>query len=462
MRIVQILNLSLSAASQLCLLFGGISVFCFGLLQQSPATLMAFFFFGTVGYLAARHGDGIDTRLFLLVYGFSVFTSIIIFYIYSARYGLPYIGGGSDDLAFDNFAGIVARNLWYYDASEIGLLIDFTGHNSKGYIYLVSLLVRFGDVFGGYNTMISRLFNCSLLALAAVLTRSIAKQIDLNPRQALMSSLWVGLFPMMVFVAGHTFRDILIAILLLLALKAALTISTRRDYFMPALCTIAFVPLATAVAELRFLYIFPLTAMLALAWLSRLWQQERLRPTSMIVLVIAALIVVRMLINTDLSIVTIGFETLEVYSDGLIEGTDRSIEGGLSGVLFSLPAPWQFFARLAYALVTPLPIYYPDIEWNILGLGAIAQLFFAIFVIYGIKMIYRDIKLWPLLCGFLIIFFSYTMGSFIYRQITAWLPFAALLGVIGYEGYRHHRKAVFVICTVTIGLVGFMYIYLKM
>jgi hypothetical protein len=459
---IQRFNMSVYVASHLSLLFGSISLFIFSLIWQSLSTFLAFVLFGLTSYLYIRRGGGLPSSLFLLVYGLSVFASVILFFIYTSRYGSPYIGGGSDDLAFDNFAEIVSKNLWYFDPEAIGSLIDYPWHNSKGYIYLVSLLVRFGNIFGDYNTMIPRLFNCCLLGLAAVLTRNIANQIGLNPRQALTTALWVGLFPMMVFVAIHTFRDILMAILLLLALKASLTISTRRDYYVPFISSLSFFPLAFLTIQLRYLYIIPLLAMLFTAWLSRLWPQEKLSSSGIFILMIVALIVSQIIFKADLSFVLSTYEYIEVYAEGLKDGTERGgVEEGLAVRLFSLPTLLQYFARFFYALLTPLPIYYPNIEWNLLGLGSIAQFFFATFVILGIKLTYRDIRLWPLLSGFIIIFLSYAMGSFVFRQITAWFPFAVILGVIGYERYRHHRKPIFAVCILAMGSAGFMYIFLK-
>ncbi len=442
-------------------IFSGTSILVICFVLKTLSIYIIYILFGILGYLISRSRERVSTQLFLIVYGFAVFASVILFFIYFERYDSPYIGGGSDDLSFDEFAKIVAKNLWYYNAEEIGSLIDFSSHNSKGYIYLVSLLVRLGDLIGEYNTMISRLFNCFLLGQTAILTRSIAAQIGLNPRQALTAALWVGLFPMMVFVAIHTFRDIPMAFLLLLGLKATLRISTRRDYIVPLLCTLAFILVTLAVIELRFLYVIPCSAMIVAAWLSRLFPRTVLRTSYIFALLTAFIFLMQLTLNSDILFFINTLEYVDGYTEGLKEGGERGAIDGGAVMLFSLPFPWQYLARILYAIVTPIPIYYQQIEWNILGLGSIMQFYYSFFVLLGIKLIYRDMKLWPLLFGFAIIFLSYAMGSFVFRHITAWFPFAVLLGVIGYERYRHHRKLVFAVSTLAIGLAGFMYIFLK-
>jgi hypothetical protein len=123
---------------------------------------------------------------------------------------------------------------------------------------------------------------------------------------------------------------------------------------------------------------------------------------------------------------------MEGYSNVLADGVNSN-DGGLSIWLFNLPQPLQTLARLAYAALTPIPRIYNDMEWTVLGLGAAVQFVFFPFALIGIIWQYRNPKMTPILVGSLIIFYGYVMGTFTFRHISQWFPFAALFGVVGYQ-----------------------------
>lgn len=452
-------TLSLKAVSIVVFCLATLVITMFALSQGSLSTLMAYLIFGLFGFAFARVAGKAGVPLFRLVFGISVLSAVVLYLIYSSRYGLPYFIGGSDDLSYELDAEIIAKNLWLYNAEEIGWLINIPYHNSKGYIYLVSLLVRFGDSLGGFHTMIPRLFNCSMLSLASVVTYSISRQIGLLPYPAKLAALWVGLFPMMVYSAIHTFRDIPIALLLLITAKLALAISGSRQWLVPVLLSAVIVSLFFVMGELRFFYLIAMAAMLATAWFAKLWPEKRFRIASILILIIPVVITGYLLLSIELKILLDSLSAIDRYGVSLAGG--RGSEDGLAARLFSLPPPWIYIGRFTYALVTPLPILYSNIEWNLLGAGAMAQFFFAAFVLLGIKETCRNIWLLPMLFGFAILFFGYTMGTFTFRHITAFVPFAAIYGVIGYSKFRHYRAFIFGMCAFLLVWAGTAYVYLK-
>ena len=162
----------------------------------------------------------------------------------------------------------------------------------------------------------------------------------------------------------------------------------------------------------------------------------------------------------DWSIVEQAFEHLDVYRENLA-AVGRGSEDGLAIRLFSLHEPYQTIARLGYAVVTPLPILYSNVEWNFLAIGTLLQIYFASFAILGVAVIYRDPRMMPLLLGFVIVFFAYSMGTFTFRHITAWFPFAVLIGMFGYTRFKGYRHIIFLACTVALGFSALSYLWLK-
>ena len=331
-------------------------------------------------------------------------------------------------------------------------------HNSIGYVYLVNLLIRFGDIFGGYDTLLPRILNASLLGLCAVLVKRIAEQVGLERRKAVIGGLWVILFPMMLYTSGHVFRDTLTLFILLLALTLSTSISTdQRAFFHPKwlVYSAPFIVLIPVMFQLRTLYVLPLAAMLLSAWAFRIIPILKFRGWHSIILVPALISLYFWISNFEL--IAFGLETIEGYTYALSKGA-RSAEQGLSLRLFSLPQPLQTFGRLGYAVITPLPVFYDKIELNVLGAGTLVQFFYATYVFLGLKLTYRNARLLPLILGFSIIFFSYAMGTFTFRHITQWFPFAVLIGLIGYSCYERYRLVVFSGAGMLLVLLAFSYI----
>lgn len=451
----------LNQAAVLALCLGALCMMAYALVQGSLAVVMAYLLFGIMGLAMVWRGGRAAVDLFSLAYGVVCFFSVLLYVLYIQRYGLPYFIGGSDDLMYDQNAILVAKHFFVYDAPSIGILIQEPYHNSIGYIYLVSLLVRFGEYFGGYDTMLPRIFNASMLGLTAVMVFRIARQIRLDKRLAVIAGLWVILFPMMFYSAAHVFRDTMVVLLLMCALYFALAISTAEGKVFKLrwlFFTLPFLLLIPVIMEFRLLYVIPIVLMPLSAWAFKVLPVMRFRLWHALFLL--PVIAVAYFMLQDWEIIFRAVLQVDSYADSLAAGS-RSSEDGLSMKLFSLPEPMQTVARLGYAVITPLPIIYSDIELNILSVGTLVQVYFSSFVILGIKKMIRDVKMMPLLLGFGIVFYSYFMGTFTFRHITQWFPFAVLIGMVGYARYKAYRKEIFFCATVLLVFAAFFYVVLK-
>jgi hypothetical protein len=356
------------------------------------------------------------------------------------EYGIPYGGGGSDSLAYENHAAIVSKSIFIYNADDIGQAIGQPYHNSKGYIYFISILIRFTEIFGGFHTVVPRLFNVFLLGLCSLLVYNISQKIDLNKQQSLNSSLVTGLFPMMIYVAGQSYRDIPILVLMLLSVYLAISFIQTRRFLKQIVILISFVPLLLIMMELRLLSVINIGIVLGAALFVKLFSVKIFSNAYILLTIVTTLFAYSVIMTSELSLFIDLVAKLDSSGADLAEGVDRAGEGGLSLILFNLPTPLNYIGSLIYSFITPLPILYTtDFDWNFLSVGTIYQFLFIPFVFAGIKCSYRSALMLPVFFIFLVSFGGYVFGTFTFRHITYIVPFAAIYGVIGYEGYKKQR-----------------------
>lgn len=422
-----------------------VCITAYAVYQSAPSVLVAYFIFGLVGFFISWFAGAAGKSLFLLGYGVANIVAVILYVIYVQRYGVPYYIGGSDDLSYEREA-LIAISLGHgYDRDQIAAAIGNPWHNSVGYVYLVSWLIRLGDAFGGYDTLIPRVFNASLLGQSSVIVSLIAQQIGFKSRQSWVMGLWVIFFPIMPYIAAHVFRDLTTLLILLFGLHLALSIScdrTRSVKMKWVLLSITFVPLIWIMQQMRALYVIPLIVMVFSAWIFKVFPIYRYRAWHFFILLPFVMVVFFSAESHPL--IERATFSAERYAAFLAAGA-RSAEGGLSQILFDLPQPLQTVGRIGYSVITPLPFVVQKIEWQILGLGTLVQLFFVAYLALGLKTIVKSPQVLPLLATFVIVFLGYAMGTFTFRHITQWFPFALLIAGIGYSSYKRRRVLIFTI-----------------
>ncbi len=428
-----------------------IFIILFSIINVSISTFFSFLFFGMIGIAFSCFYGRIAIKIFTFIYANAAIASIFFYYIFKIQYGIPYGSGGSDSLGYEQLAALLKGGSWKYDSEEIGILIDLPYHNSKGYIYLINLLIRIADYFGGFHTMMPRLLNCSILGICSVVVYSISNKISLTSKQAINSALVTGLFPMMVYVSIQTFRDIPIAFMLLISVSASISIIKTKSALKRLFYTLLFAPIIFIIMELRLLNTINIALIFVVGWFVFIFSVKKLTNLHVSLFIVAIALVYFSLSFIDLPLVIDLVGKLDSSSTDLSEGGDRASAGGLSLILFNLPTPIKIIASIVYSFITPLPILYTkDIDWNFLSIGTIYQFVFIPFIFVGLKNTWRSRLMLPLLAMFLICYVGYVFGSFTFRHITYIVPFAAIYGVIGYDKYKKQR---WVICQSMLGIL---------
>jgi hypothetical protein len=415
-------------------------VILFSLYSFQFSIFVTFLILYVVGLLLSSFYGYTGLCIFKLIYCNASIFSIVFFFIFKWQYGIPYGSGGSDSLAYEEYASIIANSILSYDSDAIGIAIDMPFHNSKGYVYFISILIRFSEFFGGFHTLIPRLVNSFLLGICSILIFGISKKILLNQIQSLNISLITGLFPIMIYVAIQSYRDIPILFIILSSVYLSLIFLTNSSVFKYIFISIAFIPLFLAMQELRLLSVINLYIIIIVTIILKIFSIKIIKNFYLTFFCLISYVLFVYIKNIELNIFLALIDKLDSSSNHLSEGVDRAKEGGLSLILFNLSFPLKEIASVFYSFITPLPIIYTsDIDWNFLSLGTIYQFIFIPFIFWGIFNSFRSSIMFPILIIFLLTYGGYVFGSFTFRHITYFVPFAAIYGVIGYQYLKRYR-----------------------
>jgi len=224
----------------------------FALSVDRAAVFAAYVCFGAAGLLGARSGGTMAARIYLEVYGVAVVSAALLYVFYQGRYGVPYWLGGSDEIHFEAMGKAFADELGVLDYGGIRRELVPAWHNSVGYIYLVGLLTKFGQLLGGEHTMVPRLFNASCLGLVAAGVHTLGLRLRLEPMTARITALVVGCLPLMVWTSVQTLRDVVVAMLFVLLVLVWTPDGRHPEQRRPLLLAVlATLLIVVALVELR-------------------------------------------------------------------------------------------------------------------------------------------------------------------------------------------------------------------
>jgi len=429
--------LRLPELSSLALVISAVIVGLFALMEASFSTFILFFAFLLFGSLIVGRKDTVASDLFLEVYSIVAISAVVLYWIYIARYGSPYYIGGSDDFAYELWAEDVVRKLGIFEYGNIRGVVVNPWHNSVGYVYLLSLLYRLGELFDGFHTMIPRLFNGMCLGLLSVFSYRLAMRLRFERWRSVTIALFSGLLPIMVYNAIHTFRDVFIALILIIGVYLW---TPRQDFSYSGSSRLkrwtVTILLALVVSEIRYYHSL---VILIVAFVGDIFARER-KPSNRLqtlyafAAIVLATIVLFALRNDILGI----FEQLNDSQEGYT-AYRIGLSQGLGAYVFATPPPLGYILRIGYALISPLPTLSFQVERLLLSLGTLFQYFFLPFLALGFLWAIRQRSLWPLFTGFTLLFLGMALFTFAERHIVPFMPLAVILVALGYERYRHLR-----------------------
>jgi hypothetical protein len=442
------------------LIFATIFITRFGYIYISLATLVAYAIFGFLGFALVWCLGGKSIRIFAIVYGTATVAAVVLAEIFTASYGVPYMEGGSDELHFEEVGVKFSQNYGILNYGDIrGNLVD-QWHNSIGYIYLIGLLAKFSAWFGGFHTMVPRLFNAACLGILSVLVYQTGLRLRLQNRTAVAAALFAGCLPLMVWVSVQTLRDLLQSLLIMSLVNIWLPNQNNRWRFsLPVLISLSFL-LMMPIWEMRKPQALVALIFIAFAIMSN---RRSFKPLQFILLTlpiaVAAAYLIAMfytLLHTDILDL---IDSIDSYAEMRGEG---GTGGGLSSIIFEsslFPIGWLY--RIAYALATPLPVEFLPIDKAWLSIGTVVHFMFLPFLLIGLRKAI-GYPAWRLIVvAFILLFIGMAMFTFTARHITQYLPLAILLTALGFESHRGDLQKIFLTTGIIGGCLGLTYIVLK-
>jgi len=360
--------------------------------------------------------------------------SIFLYYYYLNTYGTPYFNElPSDDYTYELYAiNVMAKSFWYEYFKITDELIP-SGHNSPGYIFLVSLLARITEHFGGFNTFIPKLFNISLHAYSSVLLyRILIKYHHIKPSISLFFTYSYGLFPYLIFLSAHTFRSIIVSSSFIIIYYIGIK---KKNSILKILVSLS-------VSCLIILFLFDIRVFSALALtgvIYVLYKNESKYQINNIIPIIAIIVIVYFLFFYQTYSSNSLFDRLIVSQVRYNEyRASLSAEGGLAEIIINIPLfPFGWIVRSFYFMITPVSFLSTKLPDLYVGIGTIFQLYLynIIFLAYTKKIFinkWENIIMWTLLV-------SISISSFEPRHLTMLYPFLFMVAA-SYINYFHINK----------------------
>jgi len=409
--------------------------------EQLLSVLVIFMLFAIIGLLINTKLGLDESKLFLIIYYLNVIAVIALYIIYMNRYGQPYFIGGSDDLTYEMEAQKVAQSLGVFDYFSIKGNVLPNNHNSIGYVYLVSLFYRLGQLLGGFHTFIPRIFNSFILAFLAILVyRCAVYKSKLNSSISYVVALLVGLAPIMMYNSAHTFRDTIVAFLLFLC------VYIWNDYdkyiFSEQIILLAVTLLITFILwEMRSITAILILLLIYFSYLDQKRKKIKNFKSKQIIFFIFFILFgvlvffycynqgyIELLKNRQISYYLI-------YSKYRI-----GISKGLETYVFIAPFPLNLLYRFVYLSIYPIPGLSKNIDRLWLSIGTIIQIFFLPYVVIGLWKSLKKKQNLEIALGFVLIFISVAIFSFTFRHISMFYPFGALVAGYGYNYFQNTNK----------------------
>ena len=440
---------SLKSYGFLLLLLATAGTLCLCCWEQTLASAFAFGIFGLTGCYLCRSSARISQNIFLIVYSLAVISTLLLFCLYNTRHGSPYQAGGSDDLSYEIDAAFTASttSFWQFEAKSVSHEISL--HNSPLYILLLSYFHRCAHYIDGFHTLIPRFFNSFILGLLSVVILKLSLKLTGSIFYSLYAALVSCCSPIMLYITGHTCRDIVVSFLI--TLLPFLWTSSKRQTSQPEITTTAdhvsvfHLYVYTIIICLVIFYLrkpalmIPVGVILTSAY-CKFRDVPMLRPLTIVTILFlcSAAVFYQSTIEHFLSL---NSESVERYSQS------RSLGSGLYAKLYGIPLfPFGLAARSLAGLFPPIPVPSREVDRLLISLGTCAIAPLVPFLLAGCYVCYKRTASWPTLVSFLIAFTGAAIFSGTTRHISMYFPLACVIGGVGLNKFPQYLRLSFA-CT---------------
>lgn len=360
-----------------------ILVSIFSLVVNNFLVCFLFLVLNTILFIKYKNNE--DLQFLIFAFSINIIFNLILNRIYIYEYGEPYFMGGSDDKWSFEFK---AAN-W---VTEFGLNpIDYISQgffqsNSVLYVYIVSLFMKSSNFLGNYYTILPIFFNSFILVQIGKKIYEIAiLHYGLSNKNAKSVTLIFMLFPLVMFMNSHVFRDTLVNYLIISIFHAILVTKSKFNFIKISL----FLGL---IFLLRVEYTLLFLVILLLNSLNKIESKLALKS-----IYFSLSIIISAFVLFNFNIINYFLGEMEMYDNLRV-----NVGSPLLGKIFSLPIYLRIPAKFIFLLLNPAPSF-GTLEQTFIGLGTIIQFVLTPFTFYGIYLMFKKKDI--LAITFIVMFF---------------------------------------------------------
>jgi hypothetical protein len=369
-----------------------------------------------------------------LTFGFGIVVAALIYYGYMQEYGKPYYIGGSDDYELEQWAEYSIQNQLYMPEQ---MAVDdlLATHNSKGFIWILSWLIRIGDLMGGYHTFAFRIINIAFLTIIGILVYKYFHRYENGSnRSGLILFYGLSLFPNALYLSSHVFRDTISALLIFFIFSIwKRQIDEEKILIRHILYTFILSYVAFWIRDENVVYIIAMIIICFIVGKKNLNISRFI--LSLPLLLVALVLFMATGVNEEL------IRKSQVYTNLIMSAND-----GLSNTIFSIPLlPLGLIVRVFYSLIFPPPVaiivLFERFSWVIamnvfIAIGIVLQVFMLPYVIRGVK------KGDAIAIAFVTVLLSICITTFTFRHFILVYPFMAILIVREFNETRVNKRII--------------------
>lgn len=354
----------------------------------------------------------------IIIYSICIIAMLLLYFGYVAKYGQPYYLGGSDDSNFEIWANkaIKSNN---YTLNDVVQNQEFKYYNCNGFIWLLSIIIRFCNWFGGYHTIILRLINTYLLIFIGILAfKYFNKEVRENSKKNIYILYVTILFPNALYVSIHGFRDTVFAFIIfsIFYLTNYIKEQKKTTKILSIIYIILMAYLAYYIREVAIIYI-GLSIILNIILDKKITNKKNLF-IFLLVCIICILLAIKFNLLGKLT------KYLDRYNEYILGDAE-----GLASYVFSTPLfPIGIILRIIYGSIFPSPT---GLLLNNFDIDSICKFIISIgtiFQIYMLPYLFKNIKkIDNIFIMYIIMFFSIILTTFNFRHFITLYPFMFIL-----------------------------------
>lgn len=156
---------------------------------------------------------------------------LIIYFLMTAQYGVPYDMSGTDDYYADTVwsDGLIEDEI--FTINQINSSGKWSNYNNKLHLIIIVWMKKLTGCVGGYHTLDFRIFNMMLWLITAMIIGYYAKMyLHATEKEIRMIIGVLGLLPNAVFISALVYRDTIVTFLVVLSFYLCIGLKERRIY----------------------------------------------------------------------------------------------------------------------------------------------------------------------------------------------------------------------------------------